>query len=440
LTSVYYVGGDGQEYGPELVPTNLPLPVALQVGVPVSPATIRFTPQQGTIRPTASAAPGPSASPGSWLDVTAGADGIASCYWWLDTSGAAPVSQQVEAVLIDASGASRGRPVWFSATLSEARDVFYDPSQCQALAGITNVQAAIDTVLGLRTIRYVSGDGQQALPYRPLPEPLQVGVASTCGPVVAKVRFTADGNGQLASLFQQLAAGTGTNPLEVTADPNGIAACYWLPDPRSKKSGQHVHAQLIGPTEPPTGIPVIFTTSLSPGLHVMKLGLPAGRAFDNDVVIGPAELAEGIVVECDGPIDQSAIRPPIMTVTLDVPYPLVPMDRDFFGVGPSPAPTPLFSPMVMAAEVTTTASGIRWVPAKELLNWTDRLMVMGGRLGFVRVLARLVIYGNAIWSSEGRLSLDGNVFLGLDGKPALRLPSGDGQLGGNFEMWFWIGK
>src|SRR5438128_48154 len=57
LSTVYYAGGDGQEYGPELVPGNLPLPVPLQVAVPVSPATVRFAPQQGTIRPTANATP-----------------------------------------------------------------------------------------------------------------------------------------------------------------------------------------------------------------------------------------------------------------------------------------------------------------------------------------------------------------------------------------------
>jgi photosystem II stability/assembly factor-like uncharacterized protein len=447
LSTLYYAGGDGQEYGPELVSANLPLRVPLQVAVPALPAMVRFTPLRGTIRRTANPGDGgPSATPGgplTWLDVGVGNDGIASCYWWLDTSVGAPESQQVRAVLLDIIGTKRGRPMWFSATLSQAKDVFYDPASCQALTGITNVQSAIDAVLGLRTIRYVSGDGQHALPYRPLPEPLQVGVASTCGPVGARVRFTADGSGQLASVFQQLGGTTtGTNPLEVDAGSDGIAACYWLPDPRSKKAGQHVQAQLIGSGQP-TGIPVIFTTSLSPGLHITKVGIPAGHSlFDNDVVIAPAELAEGVVVDIDGPIDESAIRPPIMTITLDLPFPVVPLDRDFFGIGPSPAPTPLFSPMVMAGQVTATSTGIRWVPVNNIVNWTGRLLDMGGRLGFARVLARLVIYGNSIWSSDGRLNLDGDVFLGLDKRPLplLHLPSGDGQLGGNFEMWFWIGK
>jgi photosystem II stability/assembly factor-like uncharacterized protein len=440
LSTLYYAGGDGQEYGPELVP-NLPLPVPLQVAVPVSPATVRFTPQQGTIRPTANAAAGPSATTGGSLDVAVGTDGIARCFWWLDTGAAAPVSQQVKAVLLDVTATTRGRPIWFSATLSEARDVFYDPASCQALTGVTNVQAAIDAVLGLRTIRYVSGDGQQALPYQGLPEPLQVGVASTCGPVEAKVRFTADAKGLLSSLFRELGgAGGGTNPFEMTAK-GGVAACYWLPDPTTNKAGQHVTAQLIDQqTQQPTGIPVIFTTSLSPGLHIKSLALGLDRPLVADMLLQPQDLARGIVATCDGAIDPASMRPSIMTVTIEVPYPMVPLDREFFGMGPQ-GPVLGFTPVILLADVGIADTLIRWVPSGEALKLTERILTVGGPLNVPpRILARLRIYGNEVWSSEGRLNLDGDVFLGVDRKPILLLPSGDGERGGDFEMSFWIGR
>lgn len=429
LSSVSYVGGDGQEVMP-----NQPLIFPLQVSVPLPAATVRFTPLQGTI-----SAGGQSANPPNHLDVNTN-DRIAQVNWTLTWDPAVAANQrQVEAVLLDPSGFKRGRPVRFSATLAQAKNTYYDPTACQGLAGKTNVQDAIDQILGLTTIRYVSGDGQQALPYRPLAQPLQVGVSSTCGPVAATVRFTADGNGRLAPQINQFGSAAAVNPLDVQA-VNGIAGCAWLPDPRSKQAGQHVQAQLLDKNSQPTGIPVMFTTSLSPGLHVVKLALGVGRPFDNDMVVNPADLAQGIVVECDGAIAEAAARPPILTVTLDVPYPIVPVDREFFGIAPTPGPSPLFTPMVMAAQVSISGSAIRWMPTGEVLKLTDRLVAIGESQRLTRFLARLVIYGNAIWSSEGRLNLDGDVLLGLDEKPSLHLPSGDGQLGGNFEMWFWLGR
>ena len=47
----------------------------------------------------------------------------------------------------------------------------------------------------------------------------------------------------------------------------------------------------------------------------------------NDMVLQPQDLARGIVATCDGAIDPSSMRPSIMTVTIEVPYPMVPLDR-----------------------------------------------------------------------------------------------------------------
>jgi hypothetical protein len=59
-----------------------------------------------------------------------------------------------------------------------------------------------------------------------------------------------------------------------------------------------------------------------------------------------------------------------------------------------------------------------------------------------RVLARLTLKGNFIWGRQDPNEfLDGEAF-GARGErgTALRLPSGDGRRGGDFEMWFWLGE
>jgi hypothetical protein len=59
-----------------------------------------------------------------------------------------------------------------------------------------------------------------------------------------------------------------------------------------------------------------------------------------------------------------------------------------------------------------------------------------------RLLARLIVKGNFIWSEKDPdLYLDGEVF-GTAAKggavTAIKLPSGDNRRGGDLEMWFWL--
>jgi hypothetical protein len=59
-----------------------------------------------------------------------------------------------------------------------------------------------------------------------------------------------------------------------------------------------------------------------------------------------------------------------------------------------------------------------------------------------RVLARLTLKGNFIWDQQNPdLYLDGEVFgtqAAGSNNTDIRLPSGDGRRGGNFDMWFWL--
>jgi len=130
LTSLLYVGGDGQEAMPEKA---LPKPLRVRVAngqVPVNGAKVRFTVAEG----------GGTLSPDAPVSTVA-PDGTAECSWTLGAAGA----QQVKAELLDLAGQPvRGQILEFNANLSVATDVAYDPKNCADLSEADNVQKAID--------------------------------------------------------------------------------------------------------------------------------------------------------------------------------------------------------------------------------------------------------------------------------------------------------
>jgi hypothetical protein len=138
LTTLFYIGGDGQEVAPNpsLPDELLPLPKMLEVGVsngqwPVVGAQVRFQVKTGN----------GEVEGANDVVVTTGADGVAGCSWSLD---ATTPDQHVEATLLDANSQPMHLPVRFHAHLSVASRVAYEPKACPTLAGVTNVQEAID--------------------------------------------------------------------------------------------------------------------------------------------------------------------------------------------------------------------------------------------------------------------------------------------------------
>lgn len=141
---LHYVGGDGQEVRPDPADPNgtFALPRPLEVGVcrgelPIQGARVRFrvTGGNGVVAG--------QGDQGNEVTVTTVANGRASVAWSMDGTNHA---QQVTAELLDASGAAVHLPIAFSARLSRADEVAYDPSNCPDLAGRKTVQAAIDAL------------------------------------------------------------------------------------------------------------------------------------------------------------------------------------------------------------------------------------------------------------------------------------------------------
>jgi hypothetical protein len=142
LTSLDYVGGDGQEATPNpmqppatLIPLGLPLRVGVSNGKwPVAGARVRFTVTvgDGTLNPADGI-------------VLTNAEGVAGCDWSVNATEPVP---EVTAELLDPANARVHLPVRFHARLNTAKNVSYDPDKCAgmkaAVPPVITVQDALD--------------------------------------------------------------------------------------------------------------------------------------------------------------------------------------------------------------------------------------------------------------------------------------------------------
>jgi hypothetical protein len=185
------------------------------------------------------------------------------------------------------------------------------------------------------------------------------------------------------------------------------------------------------------------------GVRVKNIWLPAtGDQLLNDRPIPVEALAKGIQIDVDRALDGAAIAgKPTCFVTIEMPYPMTPHDQEFWG-GPwhGQPPVVAYQPLVLSADARADEEAMFWMPDGETLEWLRFLLAMMEELRRgTRVLARLTVHGNFIWSQEDpTVFLDGDTF----GRPADGWTdllgrgegwmSGDGRRGGDLRMWFWL--
>ncbi|WP_347351821.1 DUF6519 domain-containing protein [Intrasporangium sp.] len=191
------------------------------------------------------------------------------------------------------------------------------------------------------------------------------------------------------------------------------------------------------------------------GIHVEKIAFVDGTELRNDSLVQPEQLASGIVIACSEQLFQGSVQNkqgpenPVCTVTLDLPWPTTNLERETWGV-PSFGVVG-FVTITIAAQVNSDNNSIFWVPVDDqpsnARNWlaTTVLKAVEGQTHgqLRRLLCRLTLKGNYIWGpgAEPELYLDGEAFGAPgDGHVDTRLPSGNGRRGGDFEMWFWLGR
>ena len=464
LTSLFYVGGDGQEVMPDTsdLTKQLPLAEPIEVGVangewPVAGATVHFevTTGNGSL----------SGVDGSG-NVETDPDGIAGAAWSLDSTTAV---QRAEATLLDANGNAVGLPVRFTANLSQASDVAYDPGACANLASDRTVQAAVTRLSELAGIRYVSGDGQSVMPGVAL-EPLRVAVWSPCGPVEgAKVSFAVTaGNGTLQGGAQSTA--------DVSTGADGLATCTWALD--GSTASQQVTATLTDAGEQTIVAPamVTFTANLSvagqvgydpsqcnnlagattvqeaidilcqagggaePGIGIKIVELVSGGTLLNDHAISGQQLVGGVRVLCGGSLDPASVNgKPVCIVTVDVPFPLEPSEIQFWDPGLIG-----YQPLVLAGTVSRpTSSSMVWTPSARAATFLTTIVPRAQHAGIEPpVPVHFTVKGNFVWGVDQHgqfLYVDGDGFgVTAGAETHVRFSTGDGRRGGDLEMWFFL--
>ena len=142
-------------------------------------------------------------------------------------------------------------------------------------------------------------------------------------------------------------------------------------------------------------------------------------------------------------VNKNGLPNPVCTLTVELPWPLRGDERQFWGVDGGTIVG--FTPVTLAAEVTSRENAITWMPLPPTQKWlNERLLQMFTEMTNQqdpRVLVRLKLAGNFIWGPQRtpKLHLDGEVFgIPADGRVDIGLPSGNGRRGGDLDMWFWL--
>ena len=406
LVDVEYAGGDGQETLPgEPVPQPLEISVADGAG-PVGGALIHFAADDadGRLAATRANLPGSTVST---VDVATNPDGLARCYWRPAADPSRP-SQRVTANLVGPAVA--GTPVHFSAGLSLADRVGYDPDDCAALAGVVTVQGALDRLVTAWSLAEVGGNGQAGPPGSDLPLSAEVLVRNDCGAVAgAQVHFTVT-SGAVADDGAGLA--TGGPAVDITTGTDGVARCFWRLGPDDLV--QALVAELVpGAALVAQPTRLAFTASLergrddAPGLHVTGVTLLGNQDHQpqpllNDSQLPAADLARGVAVVLDDtPLAGLVNEKPVLTLTVDLPYPFAQSDRDLW----HPAPMTSFvigtMPLTLAGDVAlgdvAGEPAVTWTPTAGSADFLPRLLTMMAEFDRgEQVLCHLTLTGRAV--------------------------------------------
>jgi hypothetical protein len=400
LTTLHYVSGTGQEATPVLTPPAQslvellhPLVVGVSNGTaPVVGARVVFEVVEGEINAAEpegdsdfpngrlSATTGGSAVviSNTKIEVRTGPDGLAACRWELSTGR---WNQQVVATLLGEDARTPVHlPVRFNANLSIAREVAYKPGKCDKLANFRNVQDALDELCRL------------------------VGLVDEPGIHVVDVEF----------------GPTGRRLIDVARRPGEA-----------------------GPIRP--GLPGV-------GERDIELPDKPDGKIENDFDLACDVLAEGLRVTCDREIFPASVRnKPACFVTLELPFPFGQSDKQAWGLTPEEKAFIGYQPVVLDGRPEANGKVITWRPSSFTANWLrDILTILFGRFDPKvegsrrpgRILARLTLKGNFIWSlADPGLYLDGELFGVAEAGGVItgvRAPSGDGKRGGDLELWFWL--
>ena len=335
-------------------------------------------------------------------------------------------------------------------------------------------------------LHYVGGDGQEGKPGDTLSGPLMVRVGRGEHPVEnVPVIFEVKTEGLGGKVFTSENP-TGGDTIVVHTDAEGLAECQWQLGSNRSRYHQRVMAFIDAPADARRHQQVNFYANLSiaeevsydpppscvnihssvdtvagalddlcsigadgvaynppedctrfedasnvaealdalcpPAFHVEGVfWLPGDDEAVHDQIVPLKQFINGLLIMCDDVPEPDTIKQASVFMTLELPSNTLP------GVQMS---------YILEGDLEASGTKIGWKPtarAEEFLTQDiGRVVSTGGVF-----LARLFLKGSKIHvEGNPKIHLDGNVvnFPGSDHN--LKLPSGDGEVGGTFEMWF----
>ena len=406
LTTLSYVGGDGQQAMPG---NRLPAPLEVRVnrgGMPVPFTAVSFTTATGTLDGSATA-----------VLLATGADGMARVTWQLPTD-ATVIPRALATLATDPD-----QVIAFNAVPAVAEQVAYTPVQGCDLQAKTVAQALdelcargsdSDPGFHVSGIQWGTGGGD-----RPLPRP-----GPGLVPVQREGRITA---------------------LEVPGHPLDDGLARALTDYGAQHDLPYLAAASLvdgglefGPTR--RG-PDRVAREVTAALEVLRAA--AGDPVVNDETLTVEEFMAGLTVFTD--------RPPARDVSaaaffLTAELPLVSSEPGVIVRVPRTFVAG-FLPTVLRAGIAVRGQALEWKPVRDVAVLLNTALATATKYKAGKLLVRLTLKGSFIRDESGELYLDGEDY-GLPGaKPHGLLPldpdagprySGDSKRGGDFGMWFWI--
>ncbi|MER6556443.1 DUF6519 domain-containing protein [Streptomyces sp. NPDC001027] len=182
------------------------------------------------------------------------------------------------------------------------------------------------------------------------------------------------------------------------------------------------------------------TSVRAPGLHVTyvrQLGKDLGN--DTDVTVNDF-LNGGIVVGLDGdPAPLALNGQSVLTVTLDLPYPLSPAEREIWRLRPGQVLGT--QPLGLTGSLTMSGSELRWQPDRVLELLPTVTLLLDNKPPGRRLRCRLTLNGRALTAAghpDRLLNGLARTRPRPDGTVEVRLPTVDDVRGADFTFWFWI--
>lgn len=178
------------------------------------------------------------------------------------------------------------------------------------------------------------------------------------------------------------------------------------------------------------------------GLHVegvllLALGAPLG----NDTSVRLDDFLGGIAVRLDGTPSTGLTGKPVLTLSLDLPYPLSRADRRNWGLPEESTVVLGTQPLDLAGTVSVEERELVWrIPAQEVRAGVESVLKAANEL-VDRVRCRLTVNGRAVMDAEDpRRVLNGLALSRLRADQGIDvvLPTVDDVRGADFTMWFWV--